>query len=144
MFKSSNINEVIWSVLNLFFCKKILQAQKHSAFLFAYLRFVLLFGCVFVLFCALVFFGAFWCFLCFFVSAKFFCKKKELKTALITSFILLLSNKQNKDKICQFYRLIGLGPMAFSAVFPLKQETHFALLFVQFLTILSKQFSIKG
>ena len=37
-------------------------------------------------------FGAFWRFWCFLVRAKSFCKRnKEFKTALITSFILLLN-----------------------------------------------------
>ena len=56
--------------------KKHLRKKKTR--LFAYLRFVLLLGCVFVLFVL-------------FVHVKFFCKKKnkEFKTALMTSFTLL-------------------------------------------------------
>ena len=52
--------------------------------------FVLLLGCAFTLFCA---FGAFLCFLCFLCVQNLFVKKKnkKFKTALITSFILLLN-----------------------------------------------------
>ena len=59
---SSNINEVIRSVLNFlfFFYKNISQAQKSTkpltekSYLFAYLGFVLLLGCVFMLLMLLV------------------------------------------------------------------------------------------
>ena len=53
--------------------------------------FMLLLGCVFVLFVLLVLFGAFWR---FFVHVKSFRKKKNkrFKTVLMISFILLLNN----------------------------------------------------
>ena len=57
-------------------------------FLFAYLRFMLLFGCVFVLF---VLFGALYSF-CAFCACKILSwkKNKKFETSLIKSFILLL------------------------------------------------------
>ena len=54
--------------------------------------FVLLPECVFMPLSAFSAFNAFYCFLALFVRTKSFRKKnKEFKTALITSFILLLS-----------------------------------------------------
>ena len=81
-------------------------------FLFAYLRFVLLLGCVFVLFCVFllfVLFGAFVAFCCFLmlfgVCEIFLLKKKknnkEFKTALITSFILLLTLRKHQVSVHQ-------------------------------------------
>ena len=89
--------------------------------MFAYLCFVLLLGCIFVLF------GAFWCFLVLFVllvGVKSFCKKKkEIKTALIASFILLLKfillqawtflitiffNYHNLFQLSQFFSIIAI------------------------------------
>ena len=62
--------------------------------LFGYLRFVLLRGCVFVFLVLFVFFVIIFCaFSSLFVRVKSFCKKiknKRSKTALITSFTLLL------------------------------------------------------
>ena len=58
--------------------------------MFAYLRFVLLLCCVFILF------SAFWCFLVpcilfvLFVRVKSYHEEKKVKTDLMTSFILLL------------------------------------------------------
>ena len=60
-------------------------------FLFAYLCFVFLLGCVLVL-------------LVLFVLAKSFCKK-EFKTASITSFILLLNLSYYKHEFFNHYNL---------------------------------------
>ena len=77
--------------------------------MFAYLHFVLLLGCVFVLLMLLVLlvlFGAVWCFLVLFVCAKSFCKKsKKFKTALITSFSLLLNSSYCKNEFFNHYNL---------------------------------------
>ena len=71
-------------------------------FLFAYLRFMLLLGCVFMF---LVLFGAF---LCFLVRVKSFRKKKinkKLKTVLMTSCILLLNFSYYKREFFNHYNL---------------------------------------
>ena len=102
---SSNINEVIRAILNFFIqefhkqkaqnaykqtkiknaLKKHLRGKQSLIHLFAFLCFCL---SVFVPFSAFYAFCAFWCFL---VRTKPFRKKnKEFKTALMTSFILLL------------------------------------------------------
>ena len=65
----------------------------HFLFLFAYLRFVLLFGCVL----------CFWCFCC--VQNLFVKKNKGFKTALITSFILLLNLSCYKHEFFNNYNL---------------------------------------
>ena len=86
--------------------KRISYSFPFRCFLSAFFIFVFLFAfllcafvCFLVLFVLLVVFGAFggfWCFLCFlvlFCACEIFLektKKKEFKTALITSFILLL------------------------------------------------------
>ena len=57
--------------------------------------FVFLLGCVFMhfgTFCAFCAFGAFWC-----VQNLFVKKNKEFKTALISSFILLLTPRTSND-----------------------------------------------
>ena len=86
--------------------KRISYFFPLRCFLSAFLIFVPLFA-----FCAFarLYFCVFWCFLCFLCSWRFWCfwcvqnlfvkKKKEFKTALITSFILLLI-KMLMEQIC--------------------------------------------
>ena len=73
--------------------KRISYFFPLRCFLSAFFIFVRLFAfCAFasLRFCAFCTFGSFGAFWCFLVRAKSLCKKKEFKTALITSFILLL------------------------------------------------------
>ena len=67
--------------------------KAHFLFLFSYLRFVLLLGCVFVLLVLLVLL-VLWC-----VQNIYVKKNKEFKTALMTSFTLLLTGSRSGLKI---------------------------------------------
>ena len=94
--------------------------------------FVLLLGCIFVLFVPFVIFVIFVPFVLFvlFVRVKSFCKKnKKFKTALITSFTLLLNSSYYKH---EYFSIITIF-FSYHNLFQLSQS--FSVITIFFITI---------
>ena len=89
VFSALHCRDFLFFLFSIFFSSCAQKTQKRI-FYFCSLLCILYF-CLVAFLCFLVLFDAFWCFLVLFVQTKsFFKRKKRFKTALITSFILLL------------------------------------------------------
>ena len=77
--------------------------------LFTFLYFCLVAFLYFLCFwCFLVLFGTFWCFWCFLCVQNLSIKKKKFKTALITSFILLLNLSYCRHEFFNYHNFFQL------------------------------------